>query len=80
MALQKQTASGGVWRTDIDFDPIQDGVEAGVVVWLSKWGFASLGVGLVEEQGSIRKEVVFTHTADGVATVSLKPWMWLMSL
>ena len=64
MLLRKQTALGGEWRVNVEFEPALVAEEAGTTVWWSKHCYASVGIrGLGDEEnpeGSVRsKAVVF---------------------
>ena len=42
--LQKQTRFDMEWSTEISFDPLRAGEEAGTVVWLTAATYAAIGV------------------------------------
>ena len=46
---RKQTAFRQKWKVLLDFKPTKPGSEAGVVVWLNRYSYCSLGIHVGEE-------------------------------
>ena len=49
MLLQRQIAFSQTWWTRLSFDPQYPGEEAGIVVWLNKYSYATISLGCSPE-------------------------------
>jgi beta-xylosidase len=58
MLLRKQTAFYQRFQAMLDFEPIREGYEAGIVVWWSMYSFASIGITIASSPAGVKKKAV----------------------